>query len=170
MRSFTRLFTVIVWACAAPFAASQATTTAVAQEPPGFMHVVVADDGEIRQSGQAYELVIEEDEIYHVLEFGQAPFGLANFVSADQLRRSWQQSSEQFNTGSDLYGTILSKQGSIENIQITGIAKTRRDLVLTFTTADNAPLDRRFLSDDIDDVTVVYQCCTGASPLWQWAP
>ncbi|MCP4328897.1 MAG: hypothetical protein GY791_10730 [Alphaproteobacteria bacterium] len=136
---------------------------------PPFLYVVVADEGEIRKHGEDYVISLEKDDIDHVLEIGESPFKLENYISADRIESTWKEGAGNFGPGVTMKGTILSEDGAIPGINIRSISKTADEMVLVFFLDNNAPIDSRLLGE-IEDVTIVNYCChpTGGSGEWLW--
>lgn len=151
-----------------------APTSALGQQQantgtPPFLYVVVADDAKIENQGGDYVLRLERGEIDHVLEIGEKPFELKNFISSDKIVATWKANASNFGPGVTMKGTVLSDDGAVPGINIKSISKTAREMRFVFSLDNNAQLDlRRF--GKLDDVTIVNYCCRpgGGSGDWLW--
>ncbi len=131
-----------------------------------FLYVLIADEGEIEGKGDNYVLRLENDDIEHVLEISEKPFKLKNYISADDIVRTWQEGSGDFG-GKTMKGTILSEHGAIPGMNIKSITKTADRMEYDFFLDGNAPVDLDKFRE-LDEVTVVKYCCHHEGGSGEW--
>jgi len=148
-------------------ASALAQSTAEAGTPP-FLYVVVAEEGKIKKKGDDYVLKLDKDDIEHVLEISEKPFKLKNYISADELVRTWQEGAGDFG-GATMKATILSEDGAIPAVNLKSITKTSDKMEFVFILDGNASVDLDKFRK-LDEVTVVNYCChpEGGGGEWLW--
>jgi hypothetical protein len=144
-----------------------AQQTAEAGRSPS-LYVLSADAGTIESKGDDYILKVDKDYIEHVIEIGEKPFSLKNYVSAARIVATWQEGREDFGD-TTVNGTILSFAGTIPSINIKSITKTTDEMQFVFSLDGAKSLDLSKFGE-IEEVIVNY-CCHlergGGGWLWR---